>query len=87
MIKVLERLLSTSNNRIDLWVEFINENSLCQVVEIGIYRGDFAEKVLRECPIIQKYYMIDPWEHLDDWNKPANKDSILFESYYQETIE
>jgi hypothetical protein len=30
--------------------------------------------------------MIDPWRNLDGWNKPANKDDIKFEAYYQETL-
>jgi hypothetical protein len=28
--------------------------------------------------------MIDPWRHLEDWNKPANKDDKLFEQYLSE---
>jgi hypothetical protein len=31
--------------------------------------------------------MIDPWRHLDDWNKPANKADDVFERFYAETLE
>jgi hypothetical protein len=27
--------------------------------------------------------MLDPWRHLDDWNKPANQDNSVFESFFQ----
>lgn len=29
--------------------------------------------------------MIDPWRHLDDWNKPANKQDDRFEEFLLET--
>jgi methyltransferase family protein len=30
--------------------------------------------------------MIDPWRHLDDWNKPANRDDDTFQRFFEETI-
>jgi hypothetical protein len=57
------------------------------VVEVGVYRGDFAARLLGACPRIERYYMVDPWRHLDDWNKPANKEDDLFERYYAEALE
>lgn len=57
------------------------------MVEIGVYRGDFAAALLKRCPEITRYYMIDPWKHLDNWNKPANEDDLVFENFFQETKE
>ena len=31
--------------------------------------------------------MIDPWRHLDDWNKPANKDDDVFQRFYEESLD
>ena len=31
--------------------------------------------------------MIDPWRHLSDWNKPANKSNEEFEIFYKEARE
>ena len=31
--------------------------------------------------------MIDPWRHLDDWNKPANRDDGTFERIFAEAME
>lgn len=50
------------------------------MAEIGIYRGDFARVMLERCPSIERYWMVDPWRHLSDWNKPANTDDRSFES-------
>jgi len=30
------------------------------------------------------YYMIDPWRHLEDWNKPANHEHAVLD--FQETV-
>ncbi len=55
------------------------------MVEIGVYRGEFAAALLERCTGIEKYYMIDPWKHLDNWNKPANQGDTIFEGFYEET--
>jgi hypothetical protein len=55
------------------------------MVEVGVYRGVFASKILEKCDQIKKYYMIDPWRHLDNWNKPANKSDDIFEQFLSET--
>ena len=31
--------------------------------------------------------MLDPWRHLDDWNKPANQGDAVFERFFQEAKE
>jgi len=55
------------------------------MAEVGVYKGDFAAKLLEECDSIEKYYMIDPWRHLDNWNKPANTNDDIFEQFLLET--
>jgi hypothetical protein len=43
--------------------------------------------MLDGCPDIERYHMIDPWRHLEDWNKPANKADDVFERFHAETLE
>jgi hypothetical protein len=76
---------SGPGSRIDLWVDFIHRAQVRKMVEIGVYRGDFAAALLGRCAGIAKYYMIDPWKHLDNWNKPANQHDTIFEGFFQET--
>jgi len=83
--QLLLECTSSTRSRIDLWVDFIHRAQVRKMVEIGVYRGDFAAAVLERCSGISKYYMIDPWRHLDNWNKPANQDDTVFERYFQET--
>jgi len=55
------------------------------MAEVGVYRGDFAAAILRRCDQLAAYYMIDPWRHLSDWNKPTNVDDTALEEFFRET--
>lgn len=82
----LQAIASRSQSRETFWAEFVNSFGLQQIAEIGVYRGDFAKTLLQGCERLTRYYMIDPWKHLTDWNKPANLPEAELESYYQETM-
>lgn len=69
------------------WAQFLNENRIRTVAEIGVYKGMFAEKMLRNCPDIETYYLLDPWRHLDNWNTPLNiHTDESFEECYAEAL-
>jgi len=84
--QIIRECVKESNSRFDLWVHFLNSTKIENLVELGVYQGDFAEKLLKHCDSIKRYYMIDPWRHLDNWNKPANKEDDIFEQFLSETI-
>ena len=65
-------LAESSADRVSLWRALVNEQAMTAMAEIGVFRGAFSAAMLDGCPSITDYYMIDPWRHLDDWNKPAN---------------
>jgi Methyltransferase domain len=83
--QLLMTCISKSQSRVDLWAEFIMSTGAQRMAEIGVYRGDFAADVLRRCKCLTAYYMIDPWRHLNDWNKPANHDDAVLEEFFRET--
>jgi len=76
-----------ASSRFDLCASFINQSEVKNFAEIGVWRGEFAEHILRCCPSVERYYMVDPWQHLDDWNKPANVSDQEFEQIFSEAIE
>jgi hypothetical protein len=80
------RSVAQARNRLDLWTDFLDLQDSRTVAEIGVFRGAFAEHVLDRCPGIEVYYMIDPWRHLDGWNKPANRDDQTFERFFEEAM-
>ena len=84
---IVKRCVEKSNSRFDLWIQLAQLAEVKSMAEVGVYRGDFASKILQGCDSIEKYYMIDPWRHLDDWNKPANKSDRTFGKFLLETKE
>jgi len=83
----LRSIIAASSSRADLWTGFVNATQARTVAEIGVFRGEFAEQVLRDCAGIETYYMVDPWRRLEDWNKPANRDDDVFERFYRKAME
>ena len=79
----LKECISLSGSRRDFWVEFIRRAEVACMVEVGVYQGDFAAFVLERCERVSRYYMLDPWRHIDEWHKPANEDDSTFEQFFQ----
>jgi predicted O-methyltransferase YrrM len=82
----LEAAVRASDNRSELWCTLLNAIGARHVAEIGVYRGNFAAELLSCCPGVETYYMIDPWRHLEDWNKPANRDDETFARIFEEAM-
>ena len=71
--EVVERAASRARARLELWTTILNELNPSNAAEIGVFRGEFAQCLLTHVRSIHNYYMVDPWRHLEDWNKPWNK--------------
>jgi len=54
--------------------------------EVGVYEGEFSQAVLQEVKSLQEYILVDPWRHLDDWNKPWNKDDDEFSKIFNQAM-
>lgn len=78
----IEKHLLASPSRFELWQNFIDLLRIQRMAEVGVLRGDFASHILAKCKCLDRYYMIDPWRHLDNWNKPANADNQVFEQHF-----
>ena len=80
---------SRGEDRLGLWIQLINEMSQGRkltIAEIGVWQGDFAYQVLKHCPNVEKYYLVDPWRHLEDWKKPLNVDDDRFNRVFEATM-
>lgn len=80
--QTLQAMAGKPHERLDLWTNLLNETRAESVAEVGVFKGDFAEAVLRQCAGVTSYTMIDPWRNLPDWNKPANLSQINFDEVY-----
>ena len=80
---------SRGEDRLGLWIQLINEMSQGRkltIAEVGVWQGDFAYQVLKHCPNVEKYYLVDPWRHLEDWKKPLNVDDDRFSRVFEATM-
>jgi hypothetical protein len=83
----LAALAGEAASRPSLWSRFLNGVDARSALEVGVFRGEFAQNLLDTTPSIERYYMLDPWRHLEDWDKPANRDDDTFERFYQEAMD
>jgi len=82
----IEKIAASAKSRLDMWTNLIRSAQIRQMAEIGVWRGEFTEAMLRASPEIQKYYLVDPWRTLDRWKKPANVDDASFHEIYDEAL-
>lgn len=83
----LQDALRGSQSRLELWRNILQAADAKVMVEVGVWKGDFAKYVLEQCEFIDRYYMVDPWSTLADWNKPFNVDALSFDAIYDEAME
>ncbi|MGY6633944.1 MAG: class I SAM-dependent methyltransferase [Alkalilacustris sp.] len=57
-----------------------------EVLEIGVWKGEFASALLRACGGIRRYWMLDPWRQLAQWDKPFNVSPEAFEAVFAEAM-
>ncbi len=75
---ILKSAAENANSRFELWSLIVQSAGCKTCAEVGVYEGHYAEHVLGACPGIKEYYMVDPWRHLDEWNKPLNRPNDQF---------
>lgn len=58
--------------------------------EVGVWKGQFSKalmKLLKETNTpLEEYILVDPWRHLESWNKPWNVNATEFTSVYNEAM-
>ena len=84
--QLLKECILKSHSRLEFWSELTKSLGVQRMAEVGVYKGEFASLMLQHCEGLTRYYMIDPWKHLSDWNKPANELDAAFAQYFQEAI-
>lgn len=75
-----------AETRFDLWARFMDSRAVVNFAEVGVWKGEFAEFMLGRCPGLRRYYLVDSWRHLSDWNRPWNLDDRALQECYEETL-
>ncbi len=73
-------------DRYELWHSIIDQNAARCVLEVGVWEGDFASRALSNCPSITRYYMLDAWRPLANWNKPLNLPASDMEAAHERAL-
>ena len=82
-----QAIVSGSTSRVQLWTQVLSLARVRTMAEVGVWKGDFAREILEQCEFIDRYFMIDPWAKLPDWNKPYNLEQEVFDDIYAEAME
>lgn len=85
-LATIQEIATAATTREEMWQHIITQCDIAQVAEVGVYRGAFAESLLSGCKGIESYVMIDPWQQLPDWHKPANQSDAKFDDIYNEAM-
>lgn len=81
-----QQMVSAASSRFELWNQILRAANVQTMVEVGVWKGEFAKQILEQCDFLRRYYMVDPWANLPDWNKPANVKPEVFEEIYNEAM-
>ena len=84
--ETLQSLGRSSKSRFEFWAGFLSHIRAETVMEIGVWKGEFAAHILARCNAIKEYSMVDAWRNLPAWNKPWNVDDKLFDQVYQQAL-
>lgn len=79
-------VVTAAASREEQWITILKAAKVKTMAEVGIWKGEFARAILRRCRLVKRYYMIDPWAHLPDWNKPWNLDQAALDEVYEEAM-
>jgi hypothetical protein len=79
-------IVSGSTSRLQLWNQILEVAKVKIMAEVGVWKGEFTKQLLEQCEFIDRYYMIDPWANLPDWNKPFNVAQEVFDDVYDEAM-
>ena len=82
-----QQAVSGATSRFQLWNQLLQAAHAEIVLEIGVWKGSYAKTILERCEFVKRYYMVDPWANLPDWNKPFNVSTEAFEGVYKEAMD
>ena len=61
----------------------VNQLGIRSMVEVGVLYGALSERILRESPLLKRYYMIDPWRKFTASPAPTQR---TWDSRYRQVV-
>ena len=82
----IKQIAQSCASREEMWCAIVSHCKVAHMTEVGVFRGKFAQTLLQNCAGIEHYTMIDPWQQLKDWHKPANFSNSAFGEIHAEAM-
>ncbi|WP_157961911.1 class I SAM-dependent methyltransferase [Acuticoccus kandeliae] len=82
----ISQAAATAEGRVTLWRAIVAASEAATMLEIGVWKGAFAAAMLAAPSSLSRYYMLDPWRRLPQWNKPFNRDDAAFAAVFDAAI-
>jgi hypothetical protein len=82
----LRNLTAGAKTRTAQWNNILQAAAPKTAAEFGVWKGNFASKILEKSEFIELYYMIDPWAYLPDWNRAKNVETENFEDIFAQAM-
>jgi hypothetical protein len=82
-MELLRGLLAGSASRQETLDRLLDHLKPSEMVEVGVWKGEFSAFALKK-PYVRRFYMLDPWRQLPEWNKPYNKGNVEFDAVFAE---
>ena len=73
-------------DRFVFWSRFHDRTGVRTMAEIGVWKGEFAAAILARCAKIERYCLVDPWRHLERWNRPWNLSDAALDACRAEAL-
>lgn len=82
---ILRGLLAGADSRQEVLDRLFDHHRPAHVLEVGVWKGAFSAFALAK-PYVRRFYMLDPWRQLPEWNKPFNKPASQFDKVMAEAL-
>ena len=87
LLRTLKEIARKKLPKYPLFTSLVSQTRPGRIAEIGVWEGPFAKHMLQKNQAwLKTYYLVDPWRHLDDWNKPFNVDDDIFTRVYNKAM-
>lgn len=72
------------SERYEVILEQLAKAHASDFVEVGVWKAELTKFLLINYSHFHRYYAVDPWRHLENWNKPFNVSQEEFDNIYNQ---
>lgn len=66
-------------------LRYLNNQRITHACEVGVFRGHYSRAILNNIHSLEVLYLVDLWEHQENYKDYANVSNEQFKNYLEET--